>query len=107
MQPISVCCSATNPAITKSDQSQYPRLVILYDVVDGWLTADQAWLSPNVLGRHLDADEAVVLGAGLFAANLSTTFRLRKFGMRDGITYPITIEVLLTLQEQSDESHLQ
>ena len=43
--------------------------------------------------RHLDGDEAVVLGAGLFAANLSTTFRLRKFGMKDGITYPITIEV--------------
>ena len=34
-----------------------------------------------------------MLGAGLFAANLSTTFRLRKFGMKDGITYPITIEV--------------
>ncbi len=38
---------------------------------------------------HLDADEAVVLGAGLFAANLSTTFRLRKFGMADGATYPV------------------
>ena len=35
----------------------------------------------------------MVLGAGLFAANLSTTFRLRKFGMKDGMTYPITIEV--------------
>ncbi len=32
-------------------------------------------------GRHLDADEAAALGAGLFAANLSTSFRLRKFGM--------------------------
>ena len=41
----------------------------------------------------MDADEAVVLGAGLFAANLSTTFRLRKFGMNDGITYPITFQV--------------
>lgn len=29
------------------------------------------------LDRHLDADEAVVLGAGLFAANLSSSFRLR------------------------------
>jgi hypoxia up-regulated 1 len=41
----------------------------------------------------LDADEAVVLGAGLFAANLSTTFRLRKFGMTDGATYPIQFQV--------------
>jgi hypothetical protein len=43
--------------------------------------------------RHLDADEAVVLGAGLYAANLSTTFRLRKFGMSDGATYPVVFEV--------------
>jgi hypothetical protein len=32
------------------------------------------------LDRHLDADEAVVLGAGLFAANLSSSFRLRVSG---------------------------
>lgn len=44
-------------------------------------------------GRHLDADEAVVLGAGLYAANLSTTFRLRKFGMSDGVTYPVAFQV--------------
>ena len=38
-------------------------------------------LSGRHLDRHLDADEATVLGASLFAANLSTSFRLRKFGM--------------------------
>lgn len=43
--------------------------------------------------RHLDADEAIVLGAGLFAANLSTTFRLRKFGMSDGAAYPLAYRV--------------
>ena len=46
--------------------------------------------------RHLDADEAVVLGAGLVAANLSTTFRLRKFGMADGATYPIQFQARTT-----------
>ncbi|KAK9826508.1 hypothetical protein WJX81_008378 [Elliptochloris bilobata] len=49
----------------------------------------QAALGGRALDKHLDADEAVVLGAGLFAANLSTTFRLRKFGMADGATYPV------------------
>ena len=34
-----------------------------------------------------------MLGAGLFAANLSTTFRLRKFGMADGATYPLMFQV--------------
>ncbi len=43
--------------------------------------------------RHLDADEAVALGAALFAANLSTTFRLRKFGMADGVTHPVVFQV--------------
>ena len=36
----------------------------------------------------------MVLGAALFAANLSTTFRLRKFGMSDGVTYPVVFKVL-------------
>ena len=44
--------------------------------------------------RHLDADEAVVRGAALYAANLSTTFRLnRKFGMTDGVVYPVSFKV--------------
>ena len=42
--------------------------------------------------RHLDADEAVALGAGLVAANHSTTFRLRKFGVADGAMHPITFQ---------------
>ena len=44
--------------------------------------------------RHLDADEAIVRGAAFYAANLSTTFRLaKKFGMADGIVYPVTFQV--------------
>ncbi len=35
------------------------------------------------LDRHLDADEAAVLGASYFAANLTNNFRLRKFGVTD------------------------
>eukprot|EP00891_Asterochloris_glomerata_P004630 jgi/Astpho2/4630/Aster-00203 len=45
------------------------------------------------LDKHLDADEAVVLGAALYAANLSTTFRLRKCGMTDGVTHPVTYQL--------------
>ena len=41
----------------------------------------------------MDADEAVVLGAGLFAANLSTIFRLRKFGMTDKAPYAVTFNL--------------
>ena len=48
---------------------------------------------PCVVSRHLDADEATVLGAGLFAANLSTSFRLRKFGMNDMSMYGVVLNV--------------
>ncbi|KAG2448832.1 hypothetical protein HYH02_006183 [Chlamydomonas schloesseri] len=45
------------------------------------------------LDRHLDADEAIALGAGLFAANLSTSFRLRKFGMVDLTMYGVSLSL--------------
>lgn len=40
------------------------------------------------MDKHLDADEAIVLGAALHAANLSDGIKLnRKLGMIDGSTY--------------------
>ncbi|GAB4822077.1 hypothetical protein N2152v2_009123 [Parachlorella kessleri] len=50
-------------------------------------------LGGRSLDMHLDGDEAIVLGAGLFAANLSTTFRLRKFGMADKVPYTVTLKM--------------
>lgn len=49
----------------------------------------QEVLGDKPLDRHLDADEATVLGAGLIAANMSTSFRLRQFGMADGVPFGI------------------
>jgi hypoxia up-regulated 1 len=45
------------------------------------------------LEKQLDADEAPAMGGALMAANLSTTFRLRQFGMQDGLTYPMSISL--------------
>jgi hypothetical protein len=56
-------------------------------------TSLTAGRGPSLPCRHLDGDEATVLGAGLFAANLSTTFRLRKFGMTDKVPYTITLRM--------------
>lgn len=50
-------------------------------------------LGGKALDRHLDADEAIVMGAGLFAANLSTSFRLRKFGLVDTATFGIKLTI--------------
>ena len=50
-------------------------------------------LGGRALDMHLDADEAVAMGAGLFAANMSTTFRMRKFGAADAAPYGFEVDV--------------
>lgn len=46
------------------------------------------------MDKHLDADEAIVLGAALHAANLSDGIKLnRKLGMIDGSPYEFVVEL--------------
>lgn len=46
------------------------------------------------MDKHLDADEAIVLGAALHAANLSDGIKLnRKLGMVDGSPYGFVVEL--------------
>ncbi|KAA8526150.1 hypothetical protein F0562_007750 [Nyssa sinensis] len=54
----------------------------------------QEFLGRKVLDKHLDADEAIVLGAALHAANLSDGIKLnRKLGMVEGSPYGFVIEL--------------
>ncbi|KAH6776152.1 heat shock protein 70 family protein [Perilla frutescens var. hirtella] len=54
----------------------------------------QEFLGRKQLDKHLDADEAIVLGASLHAANLSDGIKLnRKLGMIDGSTYGFVFEL--------------
>ncbi|KAK6945542.1 Heat shock protein 70 family [Dillenia turbinata] len=54
----------------------------------------QEFLGRQDLDKHLDADEAIVLGAALHAANLSDGIKLnRKLGMVDGSSYGLVFEV--------------
>lgn len=64
----------------------------------------QEYLGRTELDRHLDADEAIVLGASLHAANLSDGIKLnRKLGMVDGSSYGFVVE-LDGPELQKDES---
>lgn len=45
------------------------------------------------LGTHLNGDEAMALGASFRAANLSTSFRVRKVGMNDISAFGINIKL--------------
>ena len=51
------------------------------------------------LGQHLNGDEAMALGASFRAANLSTSFRVRKVGIADMNPFGVSIrlEVLIEL----------
>ncbi|XP_004502074.1 heat shock 70 kDa protein 17 [Cicer arietinum] len=54
----------------------------------------QEFLGRKELDRHLDADEAIVLGAALHAANISDGIKLnRKLGMIDGSLYEFVVEL--------------
>ncbi|KAE9586519.1 hypothetical protein Lal_00044748 [Lupinus albus] len=54
----------------------------------------QEFIGRKELDRHLDADEAIVLGAALHAANISDGIKLnRKLGMVDGSLYGFVYEV--------------
>lgn len=54
----------------------------------------QEFLGRKELDKHLDADEAIVLGASLHAANLSDGIKLnRKLGMIDGSMYGIFLDL--------------
>ncbi|XP_019052090.1 PREDICTED: heat shock 70 kDa protein 17 [Nelumbo nucifera] len=54
----------------------------------------QEFLGRKNLDKHLDADEAIALGASLHAANLSDGIKLnRRLGMIDGCSYGFMIEI--------------
>lgn len=59
-----------------------------------WQATLQEFLGRKELDKHLDADEAIVLGAALHAANLSDGIKLnRKLGMVDGSSYGFIVEL--------------
>ena len=58
------------------------------------------FLGGRNLDKHLDASEAIALGTGFKAANLSTSFRVRKFGASD--VNPYSIQVRTYPLENSD-----
>lgn len=59
--------------------------------------------TPLVVGQHLNGDEAMALGAAFRAANLSTSFRVRKVGMWDTSQFGVSVE-LVTLEDDKNKA---
>ena len=58
------------------------------------------------LQKTMNADEAFCFGAALYAASLSTAFRLRKFGVHDITSFPVSIDIDSlggAVEEESEE----
>lgn len=86
-------CDAVVCNLDSSFSLHYKQLLLVW-CARCWAVACKDMTIDDSAGRHLDADEAIVRGAALYAANLSTTFRLnRKFGMADGAVYPVSFQV--------------
>ena len=59
-----------------------------------WPVKLQEYFGRKDLDKHLDADEAIVLGAALHVANLSNGIKLNsKLGMVDGSSYSFVVEL--------------
>ncbi len=79
-----------------SFEADFCGLLVLCLWIDGDLSQEvlTGYVGAQALARHLDSDEAVVLGASLRAANLSDGIKLnRKLGMVDGASYGIDIKL--------------
>mmetsp|Transcript_46472 Transcript_46472/g.123342 ORF Transcript_46472/g.123342 Transcript_46472/m.123342 type:complete len:840 (+) Transcript_46472:3-2522(+) len=46
----------------------------------------------SILDKTMNGDEAFCFGAALYAASLSTTFRLRKFGVHDTTPFAVSVD---------------
>lgn len=57
------------------------------------------------LGGHMNADEAVAFGAGLYAANLSTIFRVRRFSASDALSFPVEVHAEGAEDHDYEERH--
>jgi hypoxia up-regulated 1 len=50
-------------------------------------------LGGKELGKHINSDESMALGASFFGANLSTAFRVRQVGLTDINPFPIQVSL--------------
>jgi len=57
--------------------------------------------SKDVLTQNLDGDEAMVMGAVFRAANQSTTFQVRPFGVVDATPYAVGVRITNQNQEEA------
>ncbi|OQR93666.1 hsp70-like protein [Achlya hypogyna] len=57
------------------------------------------------LGRRLNGDEAMALGAAFNAANLSTSFRVRHIGMTDIASFPVGVRLVDLEAHAADDDH--
>ena len=56
-------------------------------------TSEDGKIEKVEVGQHLNGDEAMALGAAFRAANLSTSFRVRKVGMWDSSSFGVNVEL--------------
>lgn len=50
-------------------------------------------LNRDILDQNLNGDEAMAMGAAFMAANMSTAFRVRPFGMTDATPFPVGVRL--------------
>mmetsp|Transcript_4451 Transcript_4451/g.8050 ORF Transcript_4451/g.8050 Transcript_4451/m.8050 type:complete len:743 (-) Transcript_4451:48-2276(-) len=65
-------------------------------------------LGDKELGKHINSDESMALGAAFFGANISTAFRVRQVGLVDINPFPVAVslEDLEEREEKADDEEV-
>lgn len=61
--------------------------------IPGVQAAVAEFLDGRAIERHIDGDEAIAMGTGLAAANISTTFKMKKFWLQDIFPAEFSVKV--------------
>ena len=91
VKPIGDALEAANLTLSDIDQVELigggMRIPKVQEMIKSYLGEDVE------LGRHINSDEAMALGAAFHGANVSTAFRVRQVGMTDVNPFEIGIEL--------------
>lgn len=101
VKPIEKALNAANLTLEDIDEVELigggMRIPKVQEMIQSFLGDDLE------LGKHINGDEAMALGAAFHGANVSTAFRVREVGMQDVNPFEIGIE-LHELEEESSGS---
>ena len=75
------------------------RVPKVQEIIQEYLSEGESGLE---ISTHLNGDEAMTKGAGFFAANFSSSFRVRPVLLTDGLNVPVKLTIKTMIDVESE-----